>query len=201
MTDAKPTDAAPNDRPVLLVVVGSTRPGRVGLPVGTWFAGRAEAHGAFEVRTADLKEIDLPFLDERHHPRLRRYEHDHTRAWSATVDAADAVVLVTPEYNHSFSAPLKNALDALNAEWRHKPVGLASYGGISAGLRAAAALKPVVTALGMTPVVPAVSIPRVKSFLGDDGAFEANEVLDDAAGAMLDELERHHVALRTLREA
>src|SRR5690242_19682950 len=119
--------------PTLSVLITSTRPGRVGLPVARWFIARAEAHGGFTVRVDDLAEIRLPFLDEPRHPRLRQYEHQHTRDWSARVDAADAFAIVTPEYNSGLPATLKNALDFLNQEWRYKPVGFVSYGGVSAG--------------------------------------------------------------------
>jgi len=186
--------------PTLLVVIASTRPGRVGLPVGRWFTARAEAHGAFDVEVADLAEIALPFMDEPRHPRLRQYEHAHTRAWSATVDAADAFAFVMPEYNFGMNAPLKNALDFLHQEWRYKPVGFVSYGGISAGTRAVQMAKQVVTTLRMTPVGEAVSIPFVTQFLDADGVIAANEVMEQASTAMLDELVRVEAALRALRE-
>ncbi|MDF1522131.1 MAG: NAD(P)H-dependent oxidoreductase [Trueperaceae bacterium] len=188
----------PAHRPVLLVVIGSTRPGRVGLPVATWFADRARTHGTFDVHVADLAEVDLPLLDEPFHPRLQRYQHDHTKAWSATAAAADAFAFVAPEYNHGIAAPLKNALDYLGLEWRHKPAGLVSYGGVSAGLRAAAQLKQVLAALQVVPVGAAVSIPFVGQKL-EDGALVANEVMEKAATAMLEDLARWHEALRGLR--
>jgi len=184
--------------PRLLIVVGSTRPGRVGLPVSEWFAARATAHGGFELDVADLAELDLPPMDESSHPRLRRYEHDHTKAWSARVDAADAIVLVMPEYNHSFTAPLKNALDYLHEEWRHKPVGIVSYGGVAAGGRAAAAIKPVLAALRMT-LAGEVPIPFVAQFVDEDGVVQPSEAMNDGADAMLDELVRVERALRPLR--
>lgn len=187
-------------RPKLHVVIASTRPGRVGLPVGRWFHERAVAHGAFDVELVDLAEIDLPFLDEPKHPRLQQYQHEHTKAWSAKVDAADAFAFVMPEYNYGFNAPLKNALDYLHHEWRFKPVGLVSYGGVSAGTRAAQMVKQVVTTLRMMPLPEAVSIPFVKGFLNDEGEIEANEVMEDAATTMLDELARWTSALRTLRD-
>ena len=104
--------------PRLLVVIASTRPGRAGRAIGDWFAEAARAHNGFEVDVADLAELDLPFHDEPAHPRLGQYEHDHTRRWSEQVAAADAVVFVMPEYNYSFSAPLKNAFDYLHNEWK-----------------------------------------------------------------------------------
>ena len=83
--------------PKLMIIIGSTRPGRAGLPIGDWFAGHARAHGDFDVDVADLAEIGLPLLDEPHHPRLRQYVHQHTRDWSARVGSADVFVIVTPE--------------------------------------------------------------------------------------------------------
>jgi NAD(P)H-dependent FMN reductase len=119
----------------LSVVIASTRPGRVGLPVGRWAAETASAHGGFQVEVADLAEVALPMMDEPHHPRLGQYVHEHTLRWSALVDAAGAFVFVTPEYNHGPAASLLNAVAYLFREWLYKPVGFVSYGGVSAGLR------------------------------------------------------------------
>lgn len=199
MSDApsNPRDA----RPLLQVIVASTRPGRVGLSVGQWFYAEAERHGGFALEFVDLAEVDLPFLDEPNHPRLRKYTHAHTKAWSERVERADAFAFVMPEYNHGLSAPLKNAIDYLNQEWRYKAVGLVSYGGVSGGTRAAQMLKPVLAVLKMVPMSEAVIIPFVQQFVDDDGAFRANEVLEKAAKAMLDEMLRWTEALGALREA
>lgn len=170
------------------------------MPVGQWFYRKAVEHGAFEVKLIDLAEINLPFLDEPNHPRLRQYVHDHTKRWSALVEEMDAFAFVHPEYNYGMTAPLKNALDYLHWEWHYKPVGLVSYGGISAGLRAAQQIKQVVTTLKMMPMNEAVSIPFVAQFM-KDGAFHPNDVLEQAAVAMLDELARWEEALRPMREA
>jgi NAD(P)H-dependent FMN reductase len=185
--------------PTLMIIVGSTRPGRVGLPVARWFDQRARAHDAFDVELVDLAQLALPLLDEPNHPRFHQYTQAHTLRWSEMVDAADAFVLVTSEYNHGYPAPLKNALDFLNREWRYKPVGFVSYGGVSAGTRAAAQLKIVVSALRMIPIVDAVHIPFVAQFIGDDGEVHANEIMEQAADAMLDELLRIEGAMRALR--
>jgi NAD(P)H-dependent FMN reductase len=190
-----------SDMPTLQIIIASTRPGRVGLPVADWFAARAEAHGAFELDVVDLAELALPFMDEPNHPRLKRYEHQHTKDWSARVEAADAFAFVHPEYNHSFNAPLKNALDYLHSEWAYKPAGFVSYGGIAAGTRALQALKAPVAGLKMTPVVEAVNIPFVRQFVDEDEVFEPSEVVEQAADAMLDELVRIEAALRPLRAA
>jgi NAD(P)H-dependent FMN reductase len=174
--------------PKLHVILASTRPGRAGEPIADWFVERAVAHGAFDVELVDLAEVALPFLDEPNHPRLRRYTQEHTKAWSARVDRADAFVFVTPEYNYGLTAPLKNAIDYLHFEWQHKPVGFVSYGGVAAGTRAVQMLKQVVTTLKMVPIFEAVSIPFHTQFIDDEGALAANDTMIKAAAAMLDEL-------------
>jgi NAD(P)H-dependent FMN reductase len=187
--------------PKLLTIIASTRPGRVGLPVAMWFQDRAQAHGGFELELADLYELDLPLLDEPNHPRLQKYTKSHTEAWSATVDSADAVVIVTAEYNYGYPAALKNAIDYLHHEWRYKPVGFVSYGGVAAGTRAVQQLKQVVGALQLFPVASAVNIPFVTQFLDDDRVVQANDVMIQAATAMLDELLVVEAALTSLRSA
>lgn len=147
----------------------------------------------------DLAELDLPFLDEPNHPRLGAYVHEHTKGWSAAVDASDAFVFVTPEYNYGYSAVLKNAIDYLHAEWQHKPVGFVSYGGVAAGTRAVQQLKQVVTTLKMVPLVESVAIPHHARLI-DDGELRSSGHLDYAADAMLDELFRVVPALRALRK-
>jgi NAD(P)H-dependent FMN reductase len=153
----------------LTIIIGSTRPGRAGLPIATWFADRARSHGAFDVDLVDLAELDLPLLDEPNHPRLRRYTQQHTKDWSATVDAGDAFVIVTPEYNHSYPAPLKAVIDAHFREWLGKPVGFVSYGGLSGGLRAVEHLRPVFAELHAVTVRDTVSFHGGRSCFGPDG--------------------------------
>ena len=184
--------------PVLQIIIASTRPGRVGPTIADWVRQRAEAHGGFEVEVVDLAEVNLPLFDEPNHPRLGQYTHEATRRWSATVARADAFVFVMPEYNHSFNAALKNALDHLFAEWGDKPVAFVSYGGISGGLRAVAAIKPVVAALRMVPVLEGVTLPMVFSDIVD-GAFVADDATDQAATFMLNELARLSAVLTPAR--
>lgn len=185
--------------PRLLVIIGSTRPGRIGLPVATWFADAARAHAGFDVDLADLAEIDLPLLDEPKHPRLRDYKHEHTKAWSVRVAAADAVAFVTSEYNAGPPASLKNAIDYLSQEWRYLPATIVSYGGVSAGLRAASQLKQNLQMLSVPVITPAVSIPFVQQFLNDDGVIQPNDTMTEAAAQALDELLRWEGAMRELR--
>ncbi|MFE0208883.1 NADPH-dependent FMN reductase [Streptomyces sp. NPDC058985] len=184
----------------LEIIVASTRPGRLGPSVARWIESEAVTHSGFdEIEVVDLAEVNLPFMNEPHHPRLGRYTHQHTRDWSAKVEEADAFVFVMPEYNYGYNAELKNAIDYLHTEWQYKAVGMVSYGGVSAGTRAAQMIKQVVTTLKMTPVFEAVSIPFVQQFLDEDRRLLPNEVMTSSAKAMLDELVRFTDALRPLR--
>jgi len=186
--------------PRLMIVIASTRPGRGGWPVAQWFISRAGDHGGFELHVVDLVEFRLPLLDEPNHPRLRQYVNPHTHAWSEQVDAADAFVFVTPEYNHGYPASLKNAIDYLHHEWRFKPVGFVSYGGVAAGTRSVEQLQQVVTAVKLYPLIEQVNIPFYQQFLDDAGVLQANEVMEQASVALLDQLVKMEAALRPLRE-
>ena len=186
--------------PRLDIVIASTRPSRVGGLIADWTVDAATRHGGFEVELVDLAELDLPLLDEPHHPRLADYQHEHTRRWSEQAAGADAFVFVTPEYNYGAPPALVNALDYLFGEWQYAPVGFVSYGGVSAGTRSVQMLKQIVTTLKMMPVPEAVSIPNFPDFI-EDGAFAPNEVAEAAAPAMFDELLRWTDALAGLRSA
>lgn len=157
-----------------MIVVGSVRPGRVGLPIAEWVRAEAEKTGNFEIDFVDLAELNLPFMDEPSHPRLQKYTQQHTKDWSARVAAAEAFIFVTPEYNYSFSPALKNALDYLSLEWWRKPLGYVSYGGVSGGTRGVAALMTVTTSLGLVRVGANVEL----NFGGQqvvDGVFQPGE--------------------------
>ena len=164
----------------LAVVVGSVRHGRFGPVVAGWFAARARRRAAFAVDVVDLAETGLD------------------TGFAARLEAADAVVVVTPEYNHSFPGPLKTAVDAGGGAWRGKPVGFVAYGGLSGGLRAVEHLRCVLAELH------AVGLRDTVSFHGAAGAFDAatgqprGTGADAAADVLLDALESWS---RTLRRA
>ena len=185
-----PTNGTSGATPTLMIVIASVRQGRVGLSVGRWFEAEARKSGAFDIDLVDLAELDLPLMTEPNHPRLQRYTFDYTKAWSARVQAADAFVFVMPEYNFTYSAPLKNAIDYLSKEWGNKPLGFLTYGGVSGGTRAMVALLPALQALRIHPVQPAVNVPFVTQFVNDDGEFEPNEVTSKATKGMLEALEQ-----------
>ena len=180
------------------IIVASTRPTRVGHLIGQWVHERAVEHGKFDIELLDLAKFNLPLFDEPKHPSLQQYEHDHTKRWSASVAAADAFVIVTPEYNYGPPPPLINAFDYVYKEWNYKPAGFVSYGGVSGGLRAVQMEKQTLTTLKVVPIVEAVVIHMAAQTI-TDGRFNGNELQTQAAKVMLDELLRWAAALKTLR--
>jgi NAD(P)H-dependent FMN reductase len=184
----------------LQVIIASTRKNRQGPPVAQWAFEQAQRHGKFQVELIDLAEVNLPLLDEPNHPRLRQYEHEHTKAWSRTVERADAFVFVTPEYDYGSPASLINALQYLQREWAYKPVAFVSYGGVSGGTRSVQMTKQIVTSLKMMPMVEAVNLPFFAQHIDKETRlFAPPTVQDDAARVMLDETLRWAEALGVLR--
>lgn len=185
----------------VLVLVCSTRPGALGPAVGAWLTGtiapRAADLGAELVPLA-LADLGLPFLDEEEHPSSGVYRNEHTRRWSAMVDAADGFIIVTPEYNYGMPASLKNALDYLSREWAWKPVGFVGYGNTSAGTRAVQHAKQVVTTLRLVPLGATVAL-RIADAV-HDGEVRPPAAAADAAIGVLGELVRLAHALRPMRE-
>lgn len=184
----------------LQTIICSTRPGRVGASVARWFHDFATEHGGFDAQLIDLADFDLPVYDEPVHPRMQQYEHEHTKRWSESVAAADAYVFVAPEYNYSPTPALVNALDYVYNEWNYKPCAFVSYGGVSGGLRAAQMARLQVTTLKMMPIPQGVTVPMVSSHIDENsGHFTSNELIDDSAQTVLDELLRWAEALQPLR--
>lgn len=184
----------------LKVIISSVRPGRKGPIVARWITDVAGSKEDFEVEVLDLAAIKLPLMDEAAHPRLKKYEHKHTRDWSARIAEADAFIFVTAEYNHSYPAPLRNALEYLVEEWGYKPAAIVSYGGVSAGTRAAANLKCDLTALKIVPLYEAVNLPFFDQFINDQQELVANEATVKAADNMLKELLRWTRGLKQIRD-
>jgi NAD(P)H-dependent FMN reductase len=185
--------------PKLYVIAVSTRPKRAGFPLAQWIFEHAKVHGGFAVELVDLRDMELPLFDEPNHPRLRQYEHEHTKRWSAKIDAADAFIFVTPEYNHGSPPSLINALDYLVHEWAHKPVSFVSYGGPAGGTRAVQMVKPMLVALKMMPVLESVMVPLFAHSIDAHQIFSPSELQNNHATLMLDALARWTAALATLR--
>jgi len=183
----------------LHTVITSTRPGRNGPMIANWFHEHAKAHGKFDAQLVDLADFNLPLIDEPHHPMRRQYEHEHTKKWSASVNAADAFVFVIPEYNYTPPPSFSNAIDYLFWEWNYKPVAFVSYGGVTAGMRSSQAARLHTTSVKMMPIPESVGIPN---FFGQlkDGKFIGNELNEQGVAATLNELHKWSEALADLRE-
>lgn len=170
----------------LTLVIGSSRQGRFAPTVAEWFREHATRRPDLTVAIVDVGELDLPHTFGAPAP-----EAAGTRAALA---AADAFVIVTPEYNHSYPAALKNLIDAHGREWQAKPVGFVSYGGISGGLRAVEHLR------GVFAELHTVTVRDTVSFHNPWGAAQlATEAADTAAKTLLDQLIWWGEALRAAR--
>lgn len=176
----------------LAIIIGSTREGRLGDKVGRWFSREAEQHGRFVVDLIDLASAELPAVHSgKPTPQIRRFLDK--------LALADAFVIVTPEYNHSFPASLKHAIDQGYEEWRAKPVGFVSYGGMAGGLRAVEHLRPIFAELRAMTVRDCVSFHSVWNRFDAAGEPKDSQGCGDAAKVMLDELCWWASALRTAR--
>lgn len=174
----------------IAVIVGSTRPGRRSEAVAQWVLNTANTRTDASFELIDLAEVNLPFLDEPVPALFGEYEHAHTREWAALIASYDGFVFVTPEYNHSFPAVLKNALDYLHAEWNDKAAGFVGLGG-AGGLRAVEQLRLVLAELKVATVRTQVALGR--------GELEEGLQQHEELNAMLDELVAWASALRSVR--
>jgi NAD(P)H-dependent FMN reductase len=147
------------------IILGSTRPGRRGEQVARWVLEQASQRDGATYELVDLADFELPHLDEAATASQGRYEHEHTKAWAAAIARYDGFVFVTPEYNHSTSGALKNAIDYLYAEWNNKAAGFVSYG-VHGGTRAVEHLRLIVGELQIADVRQQVAISLLSDFEG-----------------------------------
>lgn len=180
------------------IIIGSTRPGRVGPAVAAWIyqlaAERTDA--AFEL--IDLAVVNLPFLDEPYPPSLGRYSKDHTLKWAQKVASLDGFIFVTPEYNHSTSPALKTAIDFIHAEWNNKAAAFVSYGS-GLGLRAVEHLRGIMGELQIADVRSQVALSLFDDF-ESFSTFKPRDIHLPAAQAMFDQLIGWGDALKRYRE-
>lgn len=182
----------PADPLTVAVIVGSTREGRFGPVVARWIAEQLEEHDDLLVDVIDLDDVDLPV-------RMPAVTTDALTAFGRRLAAADAFVVVTPEYNHSYPAALKHAIDLAYEEWNAKPVGFVSYGGMSGGLRAVEALRLVFGELHATTIRDTVSFHGASARFDRDGRPLDADGVNGAAKAMIDQLSWWGHALRDAR--
>lgn len=182
------------------VIISTTRPSRVGPAVADWFMAQTK-DSDMKFDLIDLGKIDLPFLNEAQSPMYGTYEHKHTKEWAALVDSYDGFVIVTAEYNHSFTAPLKNALDSAYHEWAKKPVAFVGYGAMG-GVRAIEQLVNVASQLHMVPLSgtsDTVKIIEVWSAFDEKGNLKPEYIHGDVT-KLLSELEWWSKLLQSARK-
>lgn len=182
------------------IILGSTRPGRRGEQVAQWVLEQASKRDDAVYELVDLADYPLPHLDEAVPPSAGQYANEHTRAWAATVASYDGYVFVTPEYNHSTSGVLKNALDYVYGEWNNKAAGFVSYGAAASGARAVEHLRLIVGELQIADVRQQVGISLLTDF---EGYTTMKPIPHHEAplGVMLDQLTSWAGALQSVRAA
>jgi NAD(P)H-dependent FMN reductase len=181
------------------IIVGSTRPGRHADAVAQWVKDVADLRGDAEYEIVDLADHPLPHLDEALPAGYGQYAHEHTKRWAAKVAEFDGFVFVTPEYNHSISGVLKNAIDFVGAEWNNKAAGIISYGSVG-GARAAEHLRLILGELQIADVRQQVTMSIFTDF-ENFATFTPAEMHEQALSVQLDQLVAWSGALRSVRVA
>jgi NAD(P)H-dependent FMN reductase len=180
------------------IILGSTRPNRNGEQVARWVYDIASRRSDAEFELVDLRDYPLPHLDEPLPPSMGQYQNEHTRQWADKIASFDGFVIVTPEYNHSTSGVLKNAIDYLFAEWNNKAVGFVSYGGVG-GARAAEHLRLIAGELQMADVRQQVALSLLTEF-ENFSVFKPGDYNRAALDTLLDQVIAWSAALAPLRQ-
>jgi len=183
----------------IAIIIGSTRPGRVGESVARWVYQIAQQRDDAEFELVDIKDFNLPLLDEPGTPGMGEYTKPHTKVWSAKIACFDAFVFVTPEYNHATSGALKNAIDFLYAEWNNKAAGFVGYGG-AGGTRAVENLRLIMGELEVADVRKQVMLSLHDDF-ENYTVFKPQPRHEKSVNDMLDQVIAWGSALKTLRES
>jgi NAD(P)H-dependent FMN reductase len=181
----------------IAIILGSTRPGRNGKAVADWVLDKASARTEAKYELVDLVDYPLPHLDEALPPSMGQYAGEHTKAWAATIAGYDGFIFVTPEYNHSTSGVLKNAIDYLFAEWANKAAGFVSYGSLG-GARAIEHLRGICSELQIAHVRQQLSFSLFTDF-ENFSVFKPAELHDATPTVLFDQLEAWAGALKTIR--
>ena len=179
------------------IIIGSTRPGRNASAVAQWVHDIAIKREDVAFELVDIADYDLPLLDEPYPPAMAQYTKDHTKKWAEKINALDGFIFVTPEYNHSVSAALKNAIDFIYAEWNNKAAGFVSYGSAN-GTRAVEHLRQIMAELQIADVRAQVMLSLFTDF-ENFSDFKPDSRHEESVNAMLDQLTAWSGALKTLR--
>lgn len=184
------------------IIVGSTRDGRLGERVSKWVAANLEAADHFETELLDLGQFKLPLYHDTRHPAAMggQYDDPAVGRWAEAVAGCDAFVFVTPEYNHSIPAALKNAIDWLFPEWADKAAAVVSYSGTwGGGIRAAEHLRQILAWLGVAVIAPAVHINNAGQVISEDGEYD-DEHQQRSLQSLMDKLQQWAAALNSVRQ-
>ena len=182
----------------IAIIIGSTRPNRNGEAVAKWVYQVAKKRSDAEFELVDIKDFNLPLLDEPMPPIMGQYSQPHTKKWAAKIGSFDAYVFVTPEYNHGTSGALKNAIDFLFAEWNNKAAGFVSYGG-AGGARAVEQLRLVLAEVQIATVRNQVLLSMFTDF-ENFSVFKPDARHEKSVNAVFDQVIAWGGALKTLRE-
>lgn len=185
------------------VILGSTRPGRTSEKVLPWVMAALKKEKNITAEALDLRDYPLPFYDEPTSPaqvKDGQYPNDSARKWAEKIRAADAFIVIAPEYNHGPSAVLKNAFDSIYAEWNNKPIAFVAYGS-AGGARSVEQLREIAVELQMAPIRSGVHIQSPWALLGEDGNFKkgALEAYDGALASLIGQLRWWGDALKAAR--
>ena len=180
------------------IILGSTRPNRNGEQVAKWVYDIASRRSDAEFELVDLRDYPLPHLDEPLPPSMGQYQNEHTRQWADKIASFDGFIMVTPEYNHSTSGVLKNAIDYLYAEWNNKAVGFVSYGGVG-GARAAEHLRLIAGELQMADVRQQVALSLLTEF-ENFSVLKPSDYSQASLNTLLDQVIAWSTALAPLRQ-
>lgn len=179
------------------IILGSTRPGRNGEAVAKWVYEIAKKRPDAEMEYVDIKEFNLPFLDEQIPPSRGQYTKEHTKKWSAKIDSFDAFVFVAAEYNHGIPGALKNTIDFLYKEWNNKVAGFVGYGS-AGGVRSVEQLRLVMAELQVATVRAQVQLSLFHDF-ENFSIFTPAPYQEKSVDTMLDQVMAWAGALKTLR--
>ena len=182
----------------LAIIIGSTRPGRKAEAVARWVHEIAKQRSDAEFELVDIKDFDLPLLDEPTPPSMSQYIHPHTKVWATKIASFDGYVFVTPEYNHGTSGALKNAIDYLHREWNNKAAGFVGYGS-AGGVRAVEQLRLVMGEVQVADVRAQVALSLSTDF-ENYSVFKPAPRHEASVNSMLDQVIVWSGALKTLRK-